>query len=192
MGRGRGRGREERFVVADEGKATEEQAVGPGARAGQRGLGLRKRRRASHAFHPLDGFLQSTPYHMYAFLFPMNKVMGCGRGRCLLVVLTSPRQVLYLGMFIFVNMWTISIHDGWFVSFDGVINRFDSPLSLPLPTSSSPSPSPLSPSLPLPLSPPLSPPLPLPLSPPYSFPPCNFLLLPAHFLLLRSHVYLQW
>uniref|UniRef100_A0A7S0HMC8 Fatty acid hydroxylase domain-containing protein n=1 Tax=Hanusia phi TaxID=3032 RepID=A0A7S0HMC8_9CRYP len=58
---------------------------------------------ASHAFHPLDGFLQSTPYHMYAFLFPMNKV-------------------LYLGMFIFVNMWTISIHDGWFVSFDGVIN----------------------------------------------------------------------
>jgi Delta7-sterol 5-desaturase len=28
---------------------------------------------ASHAFHPVDGFLQSTPYHVYAFLFPMNK-----------------------------------------------------------------------------------------------------------------------
>merc|ERR1719238_998699 len=48
---------------------------------------------ASHAFHPLDGFAQSTPYHIYAFLFPMNKLV-------------------YLGMFVFVNMWTISIHDG--------------------------------------------------------------------------------
>ena len=58
---------------------------------------------ASHAFHPLDGFAQSTPYHIYAFLFPMNKLV-------------------YLGMFVFVNMWTISIHDGNFISKDGVIN----------------------------------------------------------------------
>lgn len=58
---------------------------------------------ASHAFHPLDGFLQSTPYHMYAFLFPMNKFS-------------------YLIMFVFVNMWTISIHDGVYVSFDGILN----------------------------------------------------------------------
>lgn len=47
---------------------------------------------ASHAFHPLDGFLQSVPYHIYVFLFPINKV-------------------LYMAMFLFVNMWTVSIHD---------------------------------------------------------------------------------
>lgn len=30
---------------------------------------------ASHAFHPLDGFLQSLPYHLYPFIFPLNKVL---------------------------------------------------------------------------------------------------------------------
>lgn len=29
---------------------------------------------ASHAFHPVDGFLQSCPYHIYPFLFPLHKV----------------------------------------------------------------------------------------------------------------------
>ena len=29
---------------------------------------------ASHAFHPMDGFLQSCPYHLYLFLFPLHKV----------------------------------------------------------------------------------------------------------------------
>ena len=48
---------------------------------------------ASHAFHPIDGFLQSVPYHIYPFLFPLNKI-------------------LYIMLFIFVNMWTVSIHDG--------------------------------------------------------------------------------
>ena len=48
---------------------------------------------ASHAFHPLDGFLQSTPYHIYPFIFPLHKV-------------------LYLLLFVFVNVWTVSIHDG--------------------------------------------------------------------------------
>ncbi|XP_056138811.1 lathosterol oxidase-like [Lampris incognitus] len=48
---------------------------------------------ASHAFHPLDGFLQSLPYHVYPFLFPLHKV-------------------IYLWLFVFVNVWTISIHDG--------------------------------------------------------------------------------
>ncbi len=48
---------------------------------------------ASHAFHPLDGFLQSVPYHIYPFLFPLNKV-------------------IYLVLFFFVNVWTVSIHDG--------------------------------------------------------------------------------
>lgn len=48
---------------------------------------------ASHAFHPVDGFLQSCPYHIYPFLFPLHKV-------------------LYLCLFVFVNIWTVSIHDG--------------------------------------------------------------------------------
>ncbi|KAK2705860.1 hypothetical protein QYM36_016016, partial [Artemia franciscana] len=48
---------------------------------------------ASHAFHPLDGFLQSLPYHLYIFIFPMNKFQ-------------------YLILFGLVNIWTVSIHDG--------------------------------------------------------------------------------
>lgn len=48
---------------------------------------------ASHAFHPVDGFLQSVPYHLYVFLFPMHKFT-------------------YLLLFVFVNIWTVSIHDG--------------------------------------------------------------------------------
>ncbi|ETE64781.1 Lathosterol oxidase, partial [Ophiophagus hannah] len=48
---------------------------------------------ASHAFHPLDGFLQSLPYHVYPFLFPLHKVT-------------------YLGLYVFINIWSISIHDG--------------------------------------------------------------------------------
>ncbi|PIO12867.1 hypothetical protein AB205_0106160, partial [Aquarana catesbeiana] len=46
-----------------------------------------------HAFHPIDGFLQSLPYHIYPFIFPLHKVT-------------------YLGLYIFVNIWTVSIHDG--------------------------------------------------------------------------------
>ncbi|OCT70505.1 lathosterol oxidase [Xenopus laevis] len=48
---------------------------------------------ASHAFHPVDGFMQSLPYHIYPFLFPLHKLT-------------------YLGLYIFVNIWTVSIHDG--------------------------------------------------------------------------------
>ncbi|XP_032236898.2 lathosterol oxidase-like [Nematostella vectensis] len=56
---------------------------------------------ASHAFHPIDGFLQSVPYHIYPFLFPLNKIV-------------------YLVLFVAVNIWTVSIHDGnynvpWFL-----------------------------------------------------------------------------
>ncbi|TFK40155.1 C5-sterol desaturase [Crucibulum laeve] len=47
---------------------------------------------ASHAFHPLDGYAQSLPYHLFIFLFPMH------RG-------------VYLVLFVFVNCWTILIHD---------------------------------------------------------------------------------
>ncbi|XP_071175480.1 lathosterol oxidase-like [Mytilus edulis] len=50
---------------------------------------------ASHAFHPVDGFLQSCPYHIYPFLFPLHKFT-------------------YLGLFVFVNFWTVSIHDGYY------------------------------------------------------------------------------
>ena len=48
---------------------------------------------ASHAFHPVDGFMQSLPYHLYVFLFPMHKFT-------------------YLLLFVAVNFWTVSIHDG--------------------------------------------------------------------------------
>ncbi|XP_006148861.1 lathosterol oxidase [Tupaia chinensis] len=50
---------------------------------------------ASHAFHPVDGFLQGLPYHIYPFIFPLHKVV-------------------YLGLYVLVNIWTISIHDGDF------------------------------------------------------------------------------
>ncbi|OBT48096.1 hypothetical protein VE00_00945 [Pseudogymnoascus sp. WSF 3629] len=58
---------------------------------------------ASHAFHPLDGFAQSIPYHVFPFIFPLQKVA-------------------YVGLFIFINMWTILIHDGEFVTQSPVIN----------------------------------------------------------------------
>jgi len=48
---------------------------------------------AAIAFHPVDGWLQSMPYHIFVFLFPLQKY-------------------LYLGLFVFVQLWTISIHDG--------------------------------------------------------------------------------
>ncbi|KAH8831665.1 fatty acid hydroxylase [Flagelloscypha sp. PMI_526] len=47
---------------------------------------------ASHAFHPVDGFAQALPYHIYAYIFPMHRV-------------------LYLALFVAVNCWTIFIHD---------------------------------------------------------------------------------
>eukprot|EP00730_Choanoeca_flexa_P015221 TRINITY_DN6936_c0_g1_i3.p1 TRINITY_DN6936_c0_g1~~TRINITY_DN6936_c0_g1_i3.p1 ORF type:complete len:285 (+),score=38.36 TRINITY_DN6936_c0_g1_i3:336-1190(+) len=47
---------------------------------------------ASHAFHPIDGFAQSFPYHLYPFMFPLHKG-------------------LYLALFVFVNLWTVGIHD---------------------------------------------------------------------------------
>ena len=49
---------------------------------------------ASFAFHPLDGYFQSLPMHIYVYLFPMN-------------------SYLYLAMFVAIQIWTISIHDGY-------------------------------------------------------------------------------
>jgi lathosterol oxidase len=45
---------------------------------------------ASHAFHPVDGFAQSVPYHVFPFVFPLQKFA-------------------YIALFIFVNVWTIMI-----------------------------------------------------------------------------------
>ncbi|KAG2217167.1 hypothetical protein INT45_003591 [Circinella minor] len=58
---------------------------------------------ASHAFHPLDGYSQSIPYHLFVYLIPMQKWQ-------------------YIGMFIFVNIWTVMIHDGNFISRSTIIN----------------------------------------------------------------------
>lgn len=58
---------------------------------------------ASHAFHPADGFIQSIPYHLFPFIFPLHKVS-------------------YLLLFVFVNMWTVMIHDGYFVMNNIIVN----------------------------------------------------------------------
>ncbi|SCZ95321.1 BZ3500_MvSof-1268-A1-R1_Chr11-2g03432 [Microbotryum saponariae] len=47
---------------------------------------------ASHAFHPVDGYLQSVPYHIACYMFPIHKYM-------------------FIGLFSFVNLWSIFIHD---------------------------------------------------------------------------------
>jgi lathosterol oxidase len=57
----------------------------------------------SHAFHPVDGFAQSLPYHIFPFIFPMQKLV-------------------YIGLFIFVQLWTVMIHDGFFVLDSPIIN----------------------------------------------------------------------
>ncbi|CCH42108.1 C-5 sterol desaturase [Wickerhamomyces ciferrii] len=58
---------------------------------------------ASHAFHPIDGYFQSLPYHIYPFLFPLHKAN-------------------YLLLFTFVSIWSVLIHDGEYVSNNPVIN----------------------------------------------------------------------
>lgn len=45
---------------------------------------------ASHAFHFLDGYLQSVPFHLAVFIFPLHRVV-------------------YLTLFEFVNFWTIFV-----------------------------------------------------------------------------------
>lgn len=58
---------------------------------------------ASHAFHPVDGFLQSLPYHIFPFVFPLQKVS-------------------YILLFMIVNVWTVMIHDGEYLARDPIIN----------------------------------------------------------------------
>ncbi|ODO00398.1 hypothetical protein I350_07036 [Cryptococcus amylolentus CBS 6273] len=52
---------------------------------------------AALAFHPLDGYAQSLPYHIFPYLFPLHRYA-------------------YLGLFVFVQFWTILIHDGDMIS----------------------------------------------------------------------------
>ncbi|EKG16487.1 Fatty acid hydroxylase [Macrophomina phaseolina MS6] len=58
---------------------------------------------ASVAFHPLDGFAQSLPYHVFPFLFPLQKFA-------------------YVALFAFVQVWTVVIHDGEYVAANPVVN----------------------------------------------------------------------
>lgn len=45
---------------------------------------------SSHAFHPVDGYLQSVPYHFFIYLFPLHRT-------------------LYLVLFVLVNFWSIFV-----------------------------------------------------------------------------------
>ncbi|CCU82508.1 ERG3/sterol delta 5,6-desaturase [Blumeria hordei DH14] len=58
---------------------------------------------ASVAFHPLDGWAQSLPYHIFPFIFPLQKFA-------------------YLCLFFFVQIWTVLIHDGEYVSNSPILN----------------------------------------------------------------------
>ncbi|KAK3944303.1 C-5 sterol desaturase [Diplogelasinospora grovesii] len=58
---------------------------------------------ASYAFHPIDGFVQSIPYHIFPFIFPLQKLA-------------------YVFFFVFVNFWTILIHDGEYIANSPIIN----------------------------------------------------------------------
>jgi hypothetical protein len=44
----------------------------------------------SHAFHPVDGFFQSLPYHFFIFVFPIHRI-------------------LYLILFVLANFWNIFV-----------------------------------------------------------------------------------
>ncbi|ORY92812.1 hypothetical protein BCR35DRAFT_286190 [Leucosporidium creatinivorum] len=52
---------------------------------------------ASHAFHPVDGYFQSIPYHAAAYLWPIHKTT-------------------WIASFIAVNLWTVFIHDSDMIS----------------------------------------------------------------------------
>jgi lathosterol oxidase len=58
---------------------------------------------ASHAFHPMDGYAQGLPYHIFPFLFPLQKFA-------------------YVFLFIFINVWTVLIHDGEYYADNPIIN----------------------------------------------------------------------
>ena len=47
---------------------------------------------SAFAFHPIDGFAQSFPYHIFVLIFPMH-------------------QYLYMATLLLVGLWTVNIHD---------------------------------------------------------------------------------
>lgn len=63
---------------------------------------------ASHAFHPVDGYAQSLPYHIFPVLFPLHKL-------------------LFLGLFGFVNLWSIMIHDSDMITGTGLEKIINGP-----------------------------------------------------------------
>ncbi|KAH8786366.1 hypothetical protein F5882DRAFT_123391 [Hyaloscypha sp. PMI_1271] len=58
---------------------------------------------AAIAFHPVDGWAQSIPYHVFPFIFPLQKFA-------------------YLALFLFIQVWTVFIHDGEYVANSPIIN----------------------------------------------------------------------
>ncbi|KAK2024364.1 fatty acid hydroxylase superfamily protein [Colletotrichum zoysiae] len=58
---------------------------------------------ANRAFYPLDGFAKSLPYHVYPIFTPLNKLA-------------------YAVLFVFINFWTILIHDGEYITDNPIIN----------------------------------------------------------------------
>ncbi|KAF9914506.1 c-5 sterol desaturase [Lobosporangium transversale] len=58
---------------------------------------------SSHAFHFLDGYSQSVPYHLFVYLMPMQKY-------------------IYLVLFAAVNFWSVLIHDGEYLVDNAVVN----------------------------------------------------------------------
>ncbi|KAF9379148.1 c-5 sterol desaturase [Podila verticillata] len=58
---------------------------------------------ASHAFHFVDGYIQSLPYQIVLFVVPLHKY-------------------LYFALFTFVNLWTVLIHDNEFFVFSDIFN----------------------------------------------------------------------
>jgi lathosterol oxidase len=63
---------------------------------------------AALAFHPVDGYLQSLPYHIFVFICPMQKH-------------------LYLVLFATVQLWTVFIHDGDMIAGHWLQNYLSSP-----------------------------------------------------------------
>ncbi|CAE7133802.1 unnamed protein product [Rhizoctonia solani] len=63
---------------------------------------------ASHAFHPVDGYAQSLPYHLFIFLFPLQRWV-------------------YIGLFVVINCWAIFIHDSDMVTGNTFIHVINGP-----------------------------------------------------------------
>jgi len=56
---------------------------------------------SAFSFHPLDGWSQGLPYHIFAFIVPMHKIM-------------------YMLVLFLVGLWTMNIHDRFTVNIPGV------------------------------------------------------------------------